>query len=197
MSRGNAQLNKRELVISIWRRLGEPRVGEGELRRIQTEMGEAFGQEGVLSPAAIARILADEEAELRHPEIIELDASWRESQIEREDRKLGSLSSWSPEDQLRLNQVESLIKKLEKLRARFERTGDDETLRQIRTLAISARQAAMLRVENKALVETERAEQSEIVEWFGIWLQTPNLFAQWLELRKSSPDFRQRFAREN
>lgn len=187
-------MNKREFAISAWRRLGEPRVGEHELREIQTALAEAFGQEGVLSPAAIARILADEDAELKHPEIIELDASWRESRIERENQKLKSLSDWSPEDQLRLEQAESLIKKLEKLRARFERTGDDEILRQIRTLAISARQAAMLRVERKALVETERAEQSEIAEWFGIWLQTPNLFTQWLELRKSSPDFRKRFA---
>lgn len=197
MTRGNAQLNKRELVISTWRRLGEPQVGELALREIQTAMSEAFGHEGVLSPAATARILADEGAELSHPEIIELDVSWRQSQIEREDRKLRSLSGWSPEDQLPLKQAESLIKKLEKLRARFEQNGDDETLRQIRTLAISARQAAMLKVENRALVEAERAEQSEIVEWFGIWLQTPNLFTQWLELRKSSPDFRKRFAQED
>jgi hypothetical protein len=104
------------------------------------------------------------------------------------------LSSWSPDDQLHLKQAESLIKKLEKLRARFERTGDDETLRRIRTLAISARQAATLRFQSKALVDAERAEQSEIAEWFGIWLQTPNLFTQWLELRKASPDFKKRFS---
>lgn len=197
MSRGNSKLNKRELVISIWRRLGEPQVGELALRKIQSAMSEAFGHEGVLSPAAIARILADEDAELRHPEIIELDASWRESQLEREGEKLRTLSAWSPEDQLRLKQAESLIKKLEKLRARFERAGDDETLRQIRTLAISARQAARSRSESKVLAEAERVEQLEIAEWFGIWLQTPNLFTQWLELRKSSPDFRKRFARED
>ncbi len=194
MSRGNAQSNKRELVISTWRRLGEPRVGELELREMQKAMAEAFGPDGVLSPAAIARILADEDAELRHPDIIELDASWRESQIEREGRKLRSLSGWSPEDQLRLKQAEALIKKLEKLRARLERTGDDETLRQIRTDAISARQAARSRSESKVLAEAERVEQMEIAEWFGIWLQTPNLFTQWLELRKSSPDFRERFS---
>lgn len=194
MSRGNAQLNKREFVVSIWRRLGEPRVGEVELREIQNAMAEAFGQDGVLSPAAIARILADEDAELRHPEVIELDANWRESQIEREGQKLRSLSGWSPEDQLRLKQAESLIKKLEKLRTRLERTGDDETLRRIRTLAISSRQAARSRSESKVLGEAERAEQLEISEWFGIWLQTPNLFTHWIELRKSSPDFRKRFS---
>ena len=194
MSKGNAQLNRREFAISTWRRLGEPPVGELELREIQNAMAGACGQDGVLSPAAIARILADEDAELRHPEIIELDARWRESQIEREGQKLGSLRGWSPEEQLRLKQAESLIKKLEKLRTRLERTGDNETLRQIRTHAISARQAAKSRSESKLLAEGDRAEQSEIAEWLGVWLQTPNLFTQWLELRKSSLDFRKRFS---
>jgi hypothetical protein len=29
----------------------------------------------------------------------------------------------------------------------------------------------------------------EIALWFQIWLETPNLFNDWLELRKSSPSF--------
>jgi hypothetical protein len=191
---GKVDLNKREFAVSTWRQIGEPNVGEDELRRIQSAMSEAFGQRGLLSPAAIARILADEGAELRHPEIIEFDARWRESQIQLEAKKLNSLGAWSPESQLRLRQAESLIKKLEKLRRRFDRTGDDETSKQIRTLVIDARRAAILRVEGKLLDEAERAEQSEIADWFGIWLQTPNLFEQWLELRRASPDFREKFS---
>ena len=187
-------MNKREFVTSIWRSLGEPAVGEEELRRIQKAMDEAFGQGGVSSPASIARILADEGAELKHPEIIEFDARWRESQIQLEAKKLDSLGTWSPESQLRLRQAESLIKRLEKLRRRLERNGDDQASRQIRTLAIDTRRAAELRARRQSLAEAERAEQSEIAEWLRIWLQTPNLFEQWVELRKSSPDFKKKFS---
>jgi hypothetical protein len=40
------------------------------------------------------------------------------------------------------------------------------------------------------LTGLKRAEQEEIAQWFTIWLQTPDLFAQWLELRKASPGFK-------
>ena len=32
-----------------------------------------------------------------------------------------------------------------------------------------------------------RAEQAEIAEWLKVWIQTPILFADWLELRRRSP----------
>jgi len=73
--------SKRELIVSTWRRLGTTSVGAKELRAIQDELKRS--EEGnVMSPASVARVLADEGAELKHPEIIEFDASWRASQIE-------------------------------------------------------------------------------------------------------------------
>lgn len=193
MSRGNAQLNKRELVISIWRRLGEPRVGEDELRRIQIAMDEAFGPGGLLSPAAIARILADEEAELRHPEVIEFDARWREARIDTETKRFESVDKLLANAPLRLRSGESVIKKSEKLRQLFEVDNDREALEHLRRLVVDARQQAQSSSSDLKLDETLRAEQKEIVQWLTVWLQTPNLFDDWLELRRRSPQFRDRF----
>jgi hypothetical protein len=39
----------------------------------------------------------------------------------------------------------------------------------------------------------KRAEKEEIAHWFGIWLETPDAFFDWLEVRKQSPDFQKRF----
>ena len=36
-------------------------------------------------------------------------------------------------------------------------------------------------------------EKEEIAHWFGIWLETPDAFFDWLEVRKQSPDFRRDF----
>lgn len=193
MSRGNAQLNKRELVISTWRGLGEPRVGEDELRRIQIAMSEAFGPGGLLSPAAIARILADEEAELRHPEIIEFDAQWREARIDTETKRFESVDKLLANAPLRLRSAESVIKKSEKLRQLFEVANDREALEHLRRLVVDARQQAQSTSRDPKLDETLRTEQKEIVQWLTVWLQTPNLFDDWLELRRRSPEFRERF----
>ena len=191
------EASRREKVVDVWRSLGEPGVGEEELRQIQKVLSREFGSAAaVISPATIARILVDEGAELRHPEVIEFDARWREARIENEAKGLNSISGLADAKALSLKQAEALIKRLEKLRQRFERTNDEQS-QQLRSLAIEGRQAAMLRAKSRSLGEAGQLEQAEIGEWLRIWLQTPTLFEQWLELRKSSTDFQTKFSRQD
>jgi hypothetical protein len=193
----NFESRRREKVVATWRALGERKVGEEELRGIQQALGDyadnSVSSGGAISPAAIARILADEGAELRHPEIIEFNASWLEAEIQREAGKLDGLREILSEAPVGLQDAESLIGRLEKMRMRFDRAGDKQSEMQVRTLAIEARDAAVSRSKNKVADEAVRAEQAEVASWLAIWLQNPELFDQWLELRKSSPDFKQKF----
>src|SRR3982074_873501 len=69
---------KDELIIEIWEQLDCESVGAKELEAIQGAVRDRFGAGAVESPASIARTLADEGAVLRHPEVIECDAGWRE-----------------------------------------------------------------------------------------------------------------------
>jgi len=39
----------------------------------------------------------------------------------------------------------------------------------------------------------KRAEKVEIANWFRIWLETPDAFFDWLDVRKQSPEFREKF----
>ena len=191
------EASRREKVVDVWRSLGEPRVGEDELRQIQKALSREFvSAAAVISPATIARILVDEGAELRHPEIIEFDARWREARIENQAKALNSISRLTDAKALSLKQAEGLIKRLEKLRQRFDRTGDEQS-RRLRRVAIEGRQAVLLRAKSRSLGDAEQLEQAEIGEWLRIWLQTPTLFEQWLELRKSSTDFQKKFSRQD
>ena len=191
------EASRREKVVDVWRSLGEPRVGEDELRQIQKALSREFvSAAAVISPATIARILVDEGAELRHPEIIEFDARWREARIENQAKALNSIGRLTDAKALSLKQAEGLIKRLEKLRQRFDRTGDEQS-RRLRSVAIEGRQAALLRAKSRSLGDAEQLEQAEIGEWLRIWLQTPALFDQWLELRKSSSDFRKKFSEQD
>lgn len=146
------------------------------------------------SPAAIARMLADEGAELRHPEVIEFDARWREAQIQDEISKFNGLEDFLTGKPLRLNKAEALFERLESLRKTLEQSGDQMALEQTRDMVINARQVAALLAKDRTLDPMERAEQVELVEWLKVWIQTPNLFEDWLELRRRSPDFRKRFS---
>jgi len=40
----------------------------------------------------------------------------------------------------------------------------------------------------------KRREKQEIAAWFRVWLETPDLFFDWLELRKHSEEFQRMFA---
>lgn len=187
-------ISRRDLIVSEWRRLGAASLGSDELIRIQQALGEALGQHAVESPATIARELAHEGAELRHPEIIECDARWREAQIDNQLKTFGKVSALQTAEPLRLKQAESLIERLEHLRGRFERTRDDRQIAELTTLAIDARRAAVSRAKDLDLPIALRQEQAEIAEWLMVWLETPNLFQQWLELRKASPAFKEKFS---
>jgi hypothetical protein len=179
---------KRELIVKAWESLGRAAIGEKELGEIQRAVRDHSGEDGE-SPAAIARVLADEGAELRHPEVIEFDARWREAKMESESRRFKGLEALLTGKPLRLNRAEALIAKLEQLR----RSGDKQAEKEARRLAVSGRQLAELRVKDRKLDRLQRAEQAEISEWLKVWIQTPSLFGDWLELRRRSPEFQKKF----
>jgi len=184
---------KKDLILEAWDRLGGTAIGEAELREIQRSIRLNLGDGAVASPAAIARVLADEGAELRHPEVIEFDARWREAKIESERGQFKGFEELLAGKALRLKKAEVLIKKLEKLRQSSESSGDLAAAKQIRNLAINGRQIVESQAKDRTLSQTQRAEQAEIAEWLKLWIQTPSLFADWLELRRRSPDFQKKF----
>ena len=85
------------------------------------------------------------------------------------------------------------IKRLDNLRRQFERKGDREGLRRVRDTVLKGKQRAQMIARNQSVNERKRAEKGEMAEWFTIWLNQPEIFADWLALRQRSPDFRARF----
>ena len=64
---------KHDLMIEVWEHLDCETVGARELEEIERAVRERFGDGAVESPVRVARLLADEGAELRHAEVLELD----------------------------------------------------------------------------------------------------------------------------
>lgn len=182
----------REVIVKLWLELGRPPVDAQFLETVQGHLVERF-EDPAMSPASVARLLADEGAELRHPEIIESDVRWRELLVTSRMDKFAAVEQLSTGARLTIEEAGVLLSKMEKLRQEFERDDDDTRLDELRTLAADARQRAEAIGKNRKLDEKARSEQAEIGEWLKVWLQTPTLFENWLELRRRSEEFRRKF----
>ncbi len=177
---------KRDLMIEVWEHLDCESVGAAELEEIRRVVRERFGEGAEESPVRMARLLADEGAELRHAEVLEMDAQWRAADpYEAMFRNVLKFSSFV--------QAAASLKRLENLRRQFARKRDETGLRRVRETALKGKQRAQMIAGNTRVDEKKRAEKAEMAEWFTIWLQQPEIFNDWLELRQRSADFRARF----
>lgn len=176
-------------MIEVWETLDCESVGAKEIVAIEEAVRERFGASAVELPMKIARLLADEGAELRHAEILELDVERRlESPYDAMFRNILKFSDF--------RQTKVSIRNLENLRQKFSRDKDKEGLRLVRETALKGKSRAAMIAKNPKVDEKKRDEKAEIAEWFTIWLQSPEIFENWIELRRNSKDFKERFSDE-
>jgi hypothetical protein len=180
---------KRELMIEVWEHLDCESVGARELEAVREAVRERFGEGAVESPARVARVLADEGAELRHAEVLELDARWRtQDPYEAAFRNVLKFSTFE--------EAAQSIRRLDNLRKQFRRKGDREGLRRVQETVLKGKQRAQMIARNQSVNERKRAEKTEMAEWFTVWLNQPDIFEDWLVLRLTSKEFRARFLEE-
>lgn len=72
--------------------------------------------------------------------------------------------------------------------------GDRAGIEALHRAGRRVREKASLVVRNARVHPAAKLEWQEIDQWFLVWLQNPDLLANWLELRKKSAEFRSRFA---
>ena len=184
----NARI-KNDLIIEVWEKLDCESVGAQEIEAIETAVADKFGYGAVDSPMIIARLLADEGAHLRHAEILELDVRRRmESPYDAMFRNILKFSDFK--------QTLISIRRLENLRKKFAAESDKEGLRIVRETAIKGKQRAQMIAKNEKVDARKRAEKAEIAEWFTIWMQSPEVFENWVLLRQNSKDFKEKFEAE-
>src|SRR6185436_3692267 len=183
---------RHELIVSTWQALGQISIGADELSAIQNAFADLVDEDQIPSPASLARELAQEGAELRHPEVIECDAAWRQARLEREAKKFKRLDDLVSAGPMTMKRAEEFLAQLDRLRQEFASTNDDEGLARLKEFAVSAQQRSQSlgKFGQEASV---LAEQTEIAAWFKVWIQTPAIFSDWLELRKRSSEFARRF----
>jgi hypothetical protein len=179
---------KNDLIIEVWEKLDCESVGAAEIEAIEAVVGDVFGTAAVESPMIIARLLADEGAELRHSELMDLYVTRASARtFEPAFADLGTISD--------LSGAEETLKTLADLRRKYVAANDSTGLRAVRQRAVDIKQTAADEALNQKLDAISRQVQAEIADWLTVWLQTPELFDNWLALRQSSTDFKDKFGR--
>src|SRR4029077_3869295 len=160
-----------------------------ELEQIQQALTDKFGAGALMSPASIARTVADEGAVLRHTEVFQCDVNWRKQNLKRWRFREGlDFSNFS-------TAFESVVK-LEERRLQLQIDKQSNGLKELRDIVTAVRKDSLLQARSKILEASMREQLKEISEWLGIWLQSPELFSDWLDLRRRSPEYKKKFPEE-
>jgi hypothetical protein len=107
------------------------------------------------------------------------------------DKILGGAMSFAT-----LAETEETMERLDKLRQRFLVKSDKKGVDYCRQLALLGRRRAEMIAANRHVDPGKRRLKTESALWFRIWLETPDLFADWLALRKRSAEFQEILALE-
>ncbi|MBA3353972.1 MAG: hypothetical protein H0U23_16395 [Blastocatellia bacterium] len=178
--------SKDDLMIEVWEKLDCESVGTTEIQAIETVVADVFGTAAVDSPMVIARLLADEGAELRHSEVMTL-------YVERASDRPYDAALLNILNTADLGATLSSIRRMENLRRKFAGDGDREGSRLLRRLAVDEKEKKLANAGKERSDPRSRAEAREIAEWLTLWLQSPEVFETWVTLRRRSQDFISQF----
>jgi hypothetical protein len=175
-----SEASKKETILQLAAELSVTRFTVAEIEQIRRKMIARSGAAGKTSPEYIADVLG--EAGLRVIWSTEADT---EGRYEEEFHDLLHFST--------LEEAEICVMRLDELMRKFRAEGERAAAERVLEVARLGRRRAEMIARNHRVDPLKRAEKEEILQWFKVWLETPDAFFDWLELRKQSPDFRKRF----
>jgi hypothetical protein len=172
--------SKKAMILEVARGLSKPRYTPAEIEQIRRKLIANLGAQGKTSADYIVSVL--EEAGLR---VVMSKKSDTEGLYEEEFSDLLHFST--------LDEAEMCIIRLDELLRKFLAEEERAAAERVREVARLGRRRAEMIARNHKVDAAKRAEKEEIAQWFEIWLNTPDTFFDWLEVRKQSPDFQSRF----
>lgn len=173
---------KKALILESARAFKKLRFTPAEIEQIRRQLIARLGADGKTSEDYIGSVL--EEAGLR--------VAWsKESQADpagRYDEEFDDLLHFSS-----LAEAEMCLVRLDELLRKFQSEHERGAQERVREVARLGRRRAEMIARNHKVDPKKRAEKEEVAHWFGIWLETPDAFFDWLEVRKQSAEFQKAF----
>jgi hypothetical protein len=170
---------KKQIILSYCEEHGIQGAGRGEIRKIDEELRRALGAQVRTSPTYIAQVLQQAGIALQYedryvqPSMPEPYASRLKGTLQFRD----------------LNSAEACLRRLDEAYHEYVGAADRKGISLVRSLLLKGKQRAQRLAANPQVDPAKRREKEEVARWFTVWLQTPELFFEWLELRKRSDEF--------
>ena len=173
-------ITKKDRIIEVARALGKDRYPPAEIEQIRRQLIAHLGGEGKTSSDYIASVL--DQAGMR------VILSPHVAATERYEEEFQDLLHFST-----IEEAEMCIVRLDELLRKFQVSAENAAVERVREVGRLGRRRAEMISHNQKVDAAKRAQKEEIAHWFAIWLETPDTFFDWLEVRRQSPDFQQRF----
>jgi len=171
---------KKAMILEAARELALEKWTTAEIEQLRRKLIAEHGEEGKSSNEYIAEVLKS--------------MGWKVQMTEREEAEERFEEEF--EDILHfktLQDAEVSLTRLDELLRRFRTHGEKAAVERVLEIARLGKRRAEMIAHNRKVEAPKREEKKEIAEWFRIWLETPDAFFDWLEVRRASPEFREKF----
>jgi hypothetical protein len=171
---------KKAMILEAARDLGLQKWTTAEIDQLRRKLIADRGEEGKSSNDYIADVLKS--------------MGWKVQLTEREEAEERFEEEF--EDILHfktLRDAEVSLTRLDELLRRFRTHSEKAAVDRVLEIGRLGKRRAEMIAHNRKVDAPKREEKKEIAEWFRIWLETPDAFFDWLEVRKASPEFREKF----
>jgi hypothetical protein len=171
---------KKELILDTAREIAPSKWTPAEIDQLRRRLIAEHGEAGKTGTDYITEVLKD--------------AGWKvilnqqeeaEEQYEEEFEDLLHFKT--------LEDAEVSVMRLDELMRKFRSQGENAAVERVLNIARLGKRRAEMIARNHKVEPQKRAEKEEIANWFRIWLETPDAFFDWLDVRKQSPDFQSKF----
>ncbi|MGB2671506.1 MAG: hypothetical protein WA621_11825 [Candidatus Acidiferrum sp.] len=174
------QKSKKDFILEAAREIGASKWTLAEIDQLRRRLQADHGEAGKTSSDYIADVLKSGGWKV----LLELQEE-AEEQYEEEFEDLLHFKT--------LEDAEVSIMRLDELMRKFQAHGEHTAVERVLGIARLGKRRAEMISRNHKVEPHKREEKVEIANWFRIWLETPDAFFDWLDVRKQSPDFRNRF----
>jgi hypothetical protein len=180
-------LSKKQIILEYCRAKALERIGPEEIRALENELRARLGPNRSTSPSYIVSVLREAGKNVEYYDRF-ADPPMEEPYASR----LRNLLQFHD-----FESAQASLRKLDELYREYRQASDRIGSGLVRSVVEKGKLRAGSLASNPRVSPDKRAEKREIATWFRIWLETPDLFFDWLELRKASEEFRRLFRETN
>ena len=171
---------KKAMILRTAAAIGAEKWTPAEIEQLRRKLLADHGAEGKTSSEYIAEVLQG--------------AGWKVQLTQQEEAEEQFEEEF--EDLLHfktLGDAEVSLMRLDELLRRFRAHEEKAAAERVLQIARLGKRRAEMIARNHKVEPPKRAEKEEIASWFRIWLENPDAFFEWVEVRKQSPEFRAKF----